>query len=70
MMILLNVNELNVVAGAGAWEDFWEWVGRQTGDSLAKSAYSSRSKRLHDIGAGKGEQSLGSYLEAQTDPLL
>ncbi|MFC4698674.1 hypothetical protein ACFO4O_00685 [Glaciecola siphonariae] len=69
-MQCIDEKQINEVGGAGAWDDFWNWVGRQAGDSLAESAYSSGSKRLHDIGAGKGEQSLDSYLAGQTDPLL
>jgi len=69
-MNMLTEKEVHQVSGAGAWDDFWAWVGYRTGDFLAESAYSGGSKTLHDIGSGSSGQSLSGFLADQNDPLL
>ena len=65
----LSCDELTNVSGAG-WDSFWESVGEAVGEMVAGSAYSKASKEAFDTGAGKGSESLDSFLNNQNDPLL
>lgn len=63
----LQIEDLAVVSGGGAWDDFWKSVGDAWGEFIGEQAYSESSRNLYELGSNGG---LDGFLENQNDPLL